>query len=141
MLQAEVDSLRSQLGSGGRAGQSSTELQLQQMSAALSQSHRDREELMGYITKLSQQRMNEDNNGVSSINMDHSRNGGRFDSINNNSNSNNINNNNNIINNNNNGVGYLHQQISSNGTFTILFFFQFSVSLTSFQNPCNSIFT
>ena len=123
MLQAEVDSLRSQLGSGGRAGQSSTELQLQQMSAALSQSHRDREELMGYITKLSQQRINEDNNGVNSINMDHSRNGGRFDSINNNNN-NNINNNN-INNNNNNGGGYLHQQISSNGTFTIIYLLNF----------------
>ena len=67
-------------------------MQIQQLNAALTQSHRDREELMAYITKISQQRMNEEA-------MDHSRN--RFDSN---------------SNNNNNG-GYLHQQASSNGKY------------------------
>ena len=95
MLQSEVDSLRSQLGGGGRIGPSAAEIQLQQMNQALAQSHRDREELLAYITKMSQQRQNEEANVMN----DHSR--GRFtDSSNAN-----------------NGV-YLHlqqqQQISSN---------------------------
>jgi hypothetical protein len=95
MLQSEVDSLRSQLGGGGRIGPSSAEIQLQQMNQALAQSHRDRDELLAYITKISQQRLNEEANVMN----DHSR--GRF------SDSSNANN----------GI-YLHlqqqQQISSN---------------------------
>lgn len=95
MLQSEVDSLRSQLGGGGRIGPSAAEIQLQQMNQALAQSHRDREELLAYITKMSQQRLNDDANVMN----DHSR--GRFTDASNT----------------NNGV-YLHlqqqQQISSN---------------------------
>ena len=95
MLQSEVDSLRSQLGGGGRIGPSAAEVQLQQMNQALAQSHRDREELLAYITKMSQQRLNDEANVMN----DHSR--GRF------TDSSNVNN-----------GGYLHlqqqQQISSN---------------------------
>lgn len=78
MLQSEVDSLRSQLGGGGRTGPSAAEMQLQQMNQALTQSHRDREELLAYITKISQQRVTQESNVMN----DHSR--GRFnDSLNN----------------------------------------------------------
>jgi hypothetical protein len=78
MLQSEVDSLRSQLGGGGRIGPSAAEMQLQQMNQALTQSHRDREELLAYITKISQQRVTQESNVMN----DHSR--GRFnDSLNN----------------------------------------------------------
>jgi hypothetical protein len=97
MLQSEVDSLRSQLGGGGRIGPSAAEMQLQQMNQALTQSHRDREELLAYITKISQQRVTQESNVMN----DHSR--GRFnDSLNNGS--------------------YQHQQqiSSNNGGFEIL---------------------
>jgi hypothetical protein len=56
MLLAEVDSLRSQLGGGARSGISpAVEMQLQQTNAALAHSNRDREELIEYITKMTQQ--------------------------------------------------------------------------------------
>ena len=118
MLQSEVDSLRSQLGSGSRGSQSAAEIQLQQMSVALTKSHRDREELMGYITKLSQQRMSEENNNNNNNNnngMDHTRNLNRFDGSSNNNNNNNGSSNN--SNNNNLGGYQQHQHISSNGTY------------------------
>lgn len=114
MLQSEVDSLRSQLGGGGRIGPSSAEIQLQQMNQALAQSHRDREELLAYITKISQQRLNEEANVMN----DHSR--GRF------SDSSNANN----------GI-YLHQQqqiSSNNGTWLSL------TSLTLYTKRCKKAF-
>jgi hypothetical protein len=54
MLLAEVDSLRSQLGGRGNTNPA-TEMQLQQTNAALAQSHRDRDELIEFIAKISQQ--------------------------------------------------------------------------------------
>ena len=80
MLQSEVDSLRSQLGGGGRINPSAAEMQLQQMNQALTQSHRDREELLAYITKISQQRVTQESNVMN----DHSR--GRFNDSQNNGN-------------------------------------------------------
>ena len=73
MLQSEVDSLRSQLGGGGRIGLSATDIQMQQMSQALAQSIREKDELIAFITKMpQQQRISEEVNAMN----DHSR--GRF---------------------------------------------------------------
>ena len=77
MLQSEVDSLRSQLGGGGRIGLSTTDLQIQQMSQALAQSLREKDELIAFITKMpQQQRISEEVNAMN----DHSR--GRFNEVN-----------------------------------------------------------